>query len=447
MEKQTVGDIAVKEELLTCLWVGLEDLAAILLFDGFSERKRKPSVHWTVAACFIAGNAAALNLMDPGASSLIRVLCAEAIFFAMHVLLYRGSRVFSLYLAVICYALMCNIDNFCVTFALLLSGGTPDDISAGDDIFLVLLIHGAVIGIFGLLRYMRRGKTPGTTGWKWYAVPALLSQISIALIFFFAACFLNGQMSALPLFVCAAFIVFLQMAALLLISWMERNARLREETLSLQTQSRAQQESMEALGAAYARQRKLTHDFQAHLDLLSGLLAQNPHDVREAQRYLDSLRAAQTSRLLLVNTHHAALDALLNQKALVAQNRKIDIQFSVNDLSAVNIPTEDLAVLISNTLDNAVEACEKLPEGDRQIFVKVLMEEDVLFYAVRNRSLPVEVLPGRLPATTKEPSSLHGYGLQNVQTTLEKYHSLCAVDYADGWFGFATELPNTRLPG
>lgn len=444
MEKQTVGDIAVKEELLTCLWVGLEDLAAILLFDGFSERKRKPSVHWTVAACFIAGNAATLNLMDPGASSLIRVLCAEATFFAMHVLLYRGSRVFSLYLAVICYALMCNIDNFCITFVLLLFGGAPDAISAEEDIPLSLLIHGVVIGVFCLLRYMRRGTPP--TGWKWYAVPALLSQISIALIFFFAACFLNGQMSALPLFVCAAFIVFLQMAALLLISWMERNARLREETLSLQTQSRAQQESMEALGAAYARQRKLTHDFQAHLDALAGLLAQKSPDTDAAQKYIDSLRAQQTSRILLVDTHHSALDALLNQKVFVARDQKTDIQFAVNDLSAVKINMADLTVLISNTLDNAIEACARLPESDRQIFVKVLLEDDVLFYAVRNRSLPVDVQPGRLPSTTKADPSFHGYGLQNVESTLKKYHSLYAMGYADGWFDFATDLPNTPLP-
>ena len=105
----------------------------------------------------------------------------------------------------------------------------------------------------------------------------------------------------------------------------------------------------------------------------------------------------------------------------------------------------DLTILISNTLDNAIEACEKLPEEDRRIFVQVLLEEDVLFYAVRNRSLPVNVQPGQLPVTTKIPPSLHGYGLENVRTTLKKYSSLYAINYADGWFGFATDLPNTLI--
>lgn len=45
---------------------------------------------------------------------------------------------------------------------------------------------------------------------------------------------------------------------------MEQNANFREEAISLQAKSKAQQESIEALSAAYAQQRKLTHDFLAH---------------------------------------------------------------------------------------------------------------------------------------------------------------------------------------
>ena len=141
----------------------------------------------------------------------------------------------------------------------------------------------------------------------------------------------------------------------------------------------------------------------------------------------------------------STLDALLNQKALVARNRSIDVQFRVNDLSAVKIDLVDLTVIISNTLDNAIEACEKLPVQERQIYVQVVLNDNELFYAVRNRSLPIDVSSDRLPVTTKENPSFHGYGLQNVQTTLAKYHSVYAMDYADGWFEFATDLPNTLI--
>ena len=193
------------------------------------------------------------------------------------------------------------------------------------------------------------------------------------------------------------------------------------------------------------QQRKLTHDFRAHLDTLSAMLVQQPFDIDAIKSYVRSLQSAQTSLILLVNTHHSTLDALLNQKALVARNRSIDVQFRVNDLSAVKIDLVDLTVIISNTLDNAIEACEKLPVQERQIYVQVVLNDNELFYAVRNRSLPIDVSSDRLPVTTKENPSFHGYGLQNVQTTLAKYHSVYAMDYADGWFEFATDLPNTLI--
>lgn len=421
----------------------MECFAAILLFDGFSARKYNPGIHWLIAVCFTALVATALNLFNPELASFGKTLFGCAVFFLLHSILYQSGLLLGLYMATIYYATLNCVDNLCATFMFWLSG-TSTAMDLSNRVLASAFIHIIEISLFFLHNRIRKRKAIATTSWQWYTVPAMLSLISVLLISFFGSCFQKGQMTALPLVACASFIAFLQMAELFLVSWMEQNAHYREETLSLQTKAQAQQENIEALSAAYAQQRKLTHDFQAHLDTLAGMLEQKAVDIGSVQKYMDGLRAAQTSRILLVNTHHAALDALLNQKALVAKNRKIDIQFFVNDLSAVRINMVDLTILISNTLDNAIEACEKLPENDRQIYVQVLLEEDVLFYSVRNRSLSVEMQPGRLPATTKEPLSLHGYGLQNVQTTLKKYQSLYSIDYADGWFGFATDLPNDR---
>ena len=161
--------------------------------------------------------------------------------------------------------------------------------------------------------------------------------------------------------------------------------------------------------------RLLYHFHHIMEDLYLVLIHEDLVQVYAIKSYVRSLQSAQTSRILLVNTHHSALDALLNQKALVARNRSIDVQFRVNDLSAVKIDLVDLTVIISNTLDNAIEACEKLPVQDRQIYIQVVLDDNELFYAVRNRSLPVDVSSDRLPVTTKENPSFHGYGLQNVQ--------------------------------
>lgn len=434
----------MSEYLLTYLWVGMECVAAVLLFDAFSQRKKKRIIHWITVACFAFLDSTLLNLMSPNMASFGRITISLVAYYSLHRFLYIGEPIFSLYIVTIFYATICCIDNVWFTFLTLILG-IQNGTDFNQTLFSGFLVHCLMLVVCYLQLLIRKHNQNQTTNYNWYTIPAVLSAVSVLLIFFFGACFQRERISVLPLFVCATFITCMQIAALLLVSWMEQNAYFREETLSLQTKSMAQKESIEALSAAYAQQRKLTHDFRAHLDTLSAMLEQQPFDINAIESYIHSLQAAQTNRILLVNTHHSALDALLNQKAFVARNRSIDVQFRVNDLSAVKIDLVDLTVIISNTLDNAIEACEKLPVQDRQIHVQVVLDDNELFYAVRNRSLPVDVSSDRLPVTTKESPSFHGYGLQNVQTTLAKYHSVYAMDYADGWFEFATDLPNTLI--
>lgn len=422
----------------------MEYFSAILLFDAFSARKMERFRHWIIVTSLAFLEATLLNFAAITMPNYSKIVIGLVLLFSLHRFLYTSNRMFSFYISVIFYATICCVVNCWYTMLLLMSEA-QDSVTPGEMVWQNLFMHSVIIAVCFLQAKARNGKLSQATNFRWYTIPAVLSLASVLLIFFFGNCFQQGQISIQPLCVCATFITVMQIAALLLISWMEQNANFREEAISLQAKSKAQQESIEALSAAYAQQRKLTHDFRAHLSTLDGMLMQQNRDINTIQTYIHSLQSKQTERILLVNTHHAALDALLNQKALVAKNRKIDIQFSVNDLSPIKIDMVDLTVVISNTLDNAIEACEKLPETDRQIYVQALLEEDELFYAIRNKSLPVNMVANQLPASTKENPSFHGYGLQNVHTTLEKYHTLYAMDYENGWFEFATELPNTLI--
>ena len=97
-------------------------------------------------------------------------------------------------------------------------------------------------------------------------------------------------------------------------------------------------------------------------------------------------------------------------------------------------------IIIGNLLDNAIEACVKLPAGEREIYAQLLLE-DTLFLSFRNTSLPVEIINGYI-ATTKKPPDLHGFGLQNIKTALGKYDSFYDMAYEDGYFAFTIEMEN-----
>lgn len=186
----------------------------------------------------------------------------------------------------------------------------------------------------------------------------------------------------------------------------------------------------------YQAQRRASHEFQAQLDVLGQLMQEQ--DYAAAQEYLQAVSGRQARRLVLVDCRHPVLNALFNVKAGAAESRGVEVRFEVNDLSELPFDPADLTVLLSNLLDNAVEACEKAPQP-RIIEVRALKEKS-FFFSVRNTSLPVTIRDGQI-STTKPHPELHGFGLPNVKAMVQKYKGDCAMQYGDGWFQFAGELP------
>ena len=174
--------------------------------------------------------------------------------------------------------------------------------------------------------------------------------------------------------------------------------------------------------------------------LIANAKADSEKQIKDAQDYMATLQEQQTDRILIANTRNSTIDALLNQKAQVAKKNNIDIRFKVNDLSGIQVAPIDLVIIIGNLLDNAIEACVKLPAGEREIYAQLLLE-DTLFLSFRNTSPPVEIVNSYI-ATTKKPPDLHGFGLQNVKTALGKYDSFYDMAYEDGYFSFTIEMEN-----
>lgn len=434
-----MGEITVIEYFLTYLWTALDYVGATFLFDGFATRRFKRLAFWGITGSYILFESMVLNLIMPATANYRMVLFALIFYAIFYIVQYNSTVIFCFFMAVICYAISCCVDDMCYTSLFLFT--KTNFVST---FFLPFTVRCITVAICYLQKRLRTKNGALPANWKTYIVPMLISLANILLVFYFGASFRCGQMAEKPLFVCALFLTSIQVAALFLVSWMEQNAHFREEALSLQTKAKAQQENIDALSAAYAQQRKLTHDFHAHLDLLAAFL--NREDGTEnARNYIRNLQKTTITRLLLVSTKNTSMDALLNQKALLAKKRNIDIQFMVNDLSPLKLSIVDLTVIISNIFDNAIEACEKLPEEERQIRVQVLLEEEELFFSVHNRSLPVSIQPGQLPPSTKENPTLHGYGLENVRSILKKYKAVYTMEYQEGWVYFATELPNTLL--
>lgn len=117
--------------------------------------------------------------------------------------------------------------------------------------------------------------------------------------------------------------------------------------------------------------------------------------------------------------------------------------FSQPSLSNLPFDVSDMVVLLSNLLDNAIEACQQYDKGDKAIHVMAVAQQD-FFISVRNTSEPVVIISGSIPTTKPEPQ-MHGFGLANIRLILEKYSGEYTMFYENGWFQFTADIPFTPI--
>lgn len=207
------------------------------------------------------------------------------------------------------------------------------------------------------------------------------------------------------------------------------------DNLLLRQHMEMQQESMTALEQNYRMQRKSTHEFEHHMQVLRDLLEQGQADA--ARDYLDRLKKNRSIHVMSISSNHPVVDVILNQKYQTARESDIKMQIQVNDLSELTIPTDSLVVVLTNLLDNAIEACRRM-DSYREIVCRILYE-DGLYISIRNTSDPVQIVDGKIP-TSKQDSLSHGFGLMSVTYVLDKLEAEYTFDYDEGWFHFAAEI-------
>lgn len=243
--------------------------------------------------------------------------------------------------------------------------------------------------------------------------------------------------------ICLLILNLVDIAALILLDYLEENAENREKLIAANERAHVQDENIQALSQAYAGQRKMTHDFRANLSTLSELLESERVD--DAKEFLSELNVRQSERILLVNSHNAAIDAVLNQKGYIGKKQGIDMRFRVNDLSALRLPRVDVTIVLGNLIDNAMEACAGLSDPNRWVSIQILYSENMLSILIINPSNIVQINDGHIP-TTKQDPSLHGFGIGNVKDILEKYHAEYLFTYDDGRFIFSADWLDIAEP-
>ena len=82
----------------------------------------------------------------------------------------------------------------------------------------------------------------------------------------------------------------------------------------------------------------------------------------------------------------------------------------------------DLAVVIGNLFDNAIEALSNLPESERHLELSIQYLKGCLLIHSSNPYQGEILLHNGKIVTKKSDSALHGIGLNSIETTISKFN-------------------------
>lgn len=201
--------------------------------------------------------------------------------------------------------------------------------------------------------------------------------------------------------------------------------------------TRSQMDMYHTMQSQYEQQRRFLHDYKNQLNCIQGLL--DCGHTAEASEYIARMTGNLRTQFGDINTNHAVVNIILNQKYQTARDKGIVMTFVINDLSGLAMPEEDLVALLTNPLDNAIEACEKSEHHSIQF--KMVMEEGQLILSVRNPVDSPVLIKNNTVVTSKKDAACHGIGLSNVDAVVRKYHGTSVLKCEDGWFSFAVVFP------
>lgn len=185
--------------------------------------------------------------------------------------------------------------------------------------------------------------------------------------------------------------------------------------------------------------RRIRHDLK---NSFIGVLTKiDSGDIDEARRMVQS-QLSDTERNIDLSSRETdnLINSVIYSKKRAALNRGILLTSDVKIRAAIVIDDLDLAVLLGNLLDNAIEAAAKVTEAPREIELTIFVKQGSMEISCTNpvaRDVDVNHIE-----TIKSDKRNHGFGLLSIKSIVEKYDGIYTISCKNNVFSFFSNLSN-----
>jgi sensor histidine kinase YesM len=217
-----------------------------------------------------------------------------------------------------------------------------------------------------------------------------------------------------------------------------KNMELEYKFKIIDAQIESQKQNYKNLNKSMENYYAFKHDIRHHF-LAIKLMIDNKN-YTAAAKYLEKFSKNQTYQNIGVLCKNFTIDSILKYYMHIAMNYKIDFKVDANIPQDIKIENIDLSIVISNCVENAIEACVKIMDGTKKyINIKAEIKGSYLIFKIKN-SFNGQVIEEDNILRTCKKGEEHGIGLYNVKKIANKYNGYFKNRYDDNEFEVAIIL-------
>lgn len=206
----------------------------------------------------------------------------------------------------------------------------------------------------------------------------------------------------------------------------------KEKNMVINIRNDLLEKSYENIQRIYKDNEHVMHDFKNHLAIISNYIERSENS--KALEYIENIVQSFRKIENTVWSEIEIVDIILNCKISEAEANHIKMDIDVM-VAPSKVSDVDFCTILSNLLDNAIEAAVKDVEENRYIKLTMKSINNMLSIKVINNTIDKPQIAESLKfETTKKNKKGHGIGLESVEYCINKYNGIINFNFEMNYF-------------
>ena len=300
--------------------------------------------------------------------------------------------------------------------------------------YLLLLI---LIAIINMIRKKNNLSRLDVKGWISFVMYPLIAIGVVLSMLYIPSESMNQEVFSV-LLIFAVSMLFLSVLQFFFIdNIIQRETEIRDKQILIE-QAEHINKMYQSLSKEREEQKARSHDYCNHLNVILAMM--DSRNEAESVNYIKEQLNKEAERIDIIDTGNVVINAVLNIKYQEAKKNKIVMPLLADDLSDISISENDLVTILTNILDNAIEATSQC--SDKKITMRIHKKDKTLCIDSTNTYMGKDYEEVS-HYTTKKDSVNHGYGIANIRQTVSKNNGECIIEARDGIFRIMVTIPLT----